>query len=78
VVARLRDANAEFLFFMLSSDHKFYNTLNLKLSEYKEYCWTPDVFVDLAKDNLHFGIESHRMIASKLQDRWKKLYAQNQ
>lgn len=75
VVARLRDANAKFLFFMLSKDHKFYNSLNLKLSEYKEYCWTPDIAVDLAKDNLHYGIESHKLIASKLQKRWEKLYA---
>lgn len=75
VVSRLRDANVNFLFFQLTHEHDRILDTNLFLSSFKEYCWTPDVAVDLASDNLHFGIESNKKIADRLIKKWNSLYA---
>jgi predicted Zn-dependent protease with MMP-like domain len=76
IVIRLRDANAQFLFFQISRDHPTNLLINYELSKYKEFCWIPDVNQDFAIDNLHLGILSHQLIANKLLTRWNKLYAQ--
>jgi hypothetical protein len=77
IVVRLRDANANFLFFQLTHQHPTDCLIHYKLSKYKEFCWIPDVNQDLASDGMHFGIKSHRLIADKLIARWNMLYAQN-
>lgn len=75
VVARLRDSNARFIFFQLTHPNGQIHKLENFMAEFKEYCWTPDVTVDFAEDNLHFGIQSHKLIANRLYDHWIKLYA---
>jgi hypothetical protein len=74
-VARLRDANAKFLFFQLTHKNNEMLNINLFLSKFKEFCWTPDIHVDLADDNAHYGPESHKLIAQRLVKKWNSLYA---
>jgi hypothetical protein len=75
LVARLRDAKVNFLFFQLASQTSQMLNINLFLSSFKEYCWTPDVNLDLADDDLHYGPKSNEKIADRLIKRWKLLYA---
>jgi hypothetical protein len=77
IVIRLRDANAKFVFFQLSHYHANTCLIDYELSKYKEFCWIPDVLQDFADDGIHFGVNSHRLIADKLFATWNKLYAQN-
>ena len=77
IVARLRDAGADFLFCWLSEKYPGYIKTVYQLSKYKEFCWTPTIGVDLANDNEHFGIQSHKLIAELLCNKWTSLYAQN-
>lgn len=74
VVSRLRDANAKFLFLFISQGFEQYVTVNYELSKYKEFCWLPDINLDLAEDGLHYGPKSHRLMAERLHTRWNKLY----
>lgn len=74
-VARLRDANAKFLFFQLSNQYTQTDKLNLFMSQFKEYCWTPDIDVDRADDNMHYGSASNLKLATRLANRWNYLYA---
>jgi hypothetical protein len=75
LVARLRDAKVNFLFFQLASQTSQMLNINLFLSSLKEYCWTPNINLDLADDDLHYGPKSHEKIADRLIKRWKLLYA---
>lgn len=75
IVSRLRDANVKFLFFQLTSQTSQMLNINLFLSSFKEYCWTPDINLDVADDNLHYGTRSHEKIADRLIKKWKLLYA---
>ena len=77
IVARLRDANTNFLFFQLTHQHPTDCLIHYELSKYKEFCWIPDANQDTASDDMHFGIKSHRLIADRLIARWNMLYAQN-
>jgi len=77
IVGRLRDAGAKFLFFQLTHDVISMLELTLYMSEFKEYCWTPDIAVDLANDKLHHGPASHKLIADRLLTKWNELYAEN-
>jgi hypothetical protein len=77
VVIRLRDANANFVFFQLTHHHPTDLQIHYELSKYKEFCWLPDSRQDNADDDLHFGIKSHKLIADRLIQRWNVLYAQN-
>ena len=76
-VSRLRDANAKFLFFQLSTQYAQTDKLNLFMSQFKEYCWTPDIDIDRADDGIHYGSSSNLKLATRLANQWNHLYAAN-
>lgn len=76
VVSRLRDAGCKFLFFQLTHiTGNVQENIDLYQSQYREFCYMPDINVDVAGDNLHFGSLSHRLIAEELIKKWGELYA---
>lgn len=75
IVARLRDAGAEFLYFQLTPEHAQDTKLFQMMARYKEFCFVTDYNKDLADDHCHFGLVSHNYIAEHLYKRWNKLYA---
>lgn len=77
VVSRLRDCNAQFLFFQLThSTDKLQEETDIYQSQYQEFCYITDINVDIAKDKLHYGPLSHQSIAKELTRKWNKLYAE--
>jgi hypothetical protein len=77
-VARLRDADANFLFFQLTHQNNLDQKTKLYMSKYKEFCYMPsDMFVDFAEDLIHCGPLTHHNIATNLLDKWNLLYAKN-
>ena len=75
-VARLRDADAKFLFFQLTHQTELDYLTNFYMSKYKEFCYMPlDTFVDMAEDQMHFGPMTHYKIANNLLEKWNLLYA---
>ena len=76
VVSKLRDCNAQFLFFQLTeSTGPLQEEIDLYQSQYREFCYMADIGVDKAEDNVHFGPLSHQLIAKELTKKWNKLYA---
>ena len=76
LVSRLRSANSKFLFFQLSLKHPLLSEAVRYMSKYKEFCFMPsDIYVDLAEDKIHHGINTHKTIAELLEQKWRSLYA---
>lgn len=76
IVSRLRSANSKFLFFQLSLKHPLLSEAVGYMSKYKEFCFMPsDIYVDLAEDKIHHGIDTHKTIAELLEQKWRSLYA---
>jgi hypothetical protein len=72
VVSKLRDCNCQFLFFQLTNAPCL--EIDLYQSQYREFCYMAHIDIDRATDNLHFGVNSHQLIATDLHRKWKMLY----
>jgi hypothetical protein len=44
-----------------------------QFTKYPEYCYAPDWIVDLGSDNLHPGVESHRILSNTLYEKIKDI-----
>jgi hypothetical protein len=78
VVSRLRDCNAQFLFFQLTHlTGKPQEEIDIYQSQYREFYYAANINVDTAEDNLHFGVNSHQLITKNLHKKWNRLYAEN-
>lgn len=76
VVSRLRDCNSQFLFFQLTGNTgPLQEEIDLYQSQYREFCYMAEIDIDKAEDEIHFGINSHSLIAKNIYQKWLKLYA---
>lgn len=77
-VRYLRSLKANFVLTSMLNSTQLYYDCQLEYTKIKEYCYVPNVNLDLGHDNVHYGPKSHKNLAIKLKDHLKKLTTNKQ
>lgn len=62
----LRAKGVKFKFYGGNEESSYIRRALTEFTKYPEYCYIPDIIVDVAPDNMHPGIISHQNIAKRL------------
>jgi hypothetical protein len=62
----LRTLGVKFAITSLDSSSELNHQCLLEYTKHPEYCYMPDILVDLGSDNIHYGPETHKRVAEKL------------
>jgi len=72
---RLRENGSKFLITFTCNYENDYDLKCLEyLHQYNEFCSHVGTVVDVAEDNTHYGVQSHRLWAEKLYKKWVEIY----
>lgn len=75
VANRLRETNSKFLLtYSCHMKDEMDTRCNRYLTHFKEFVPQIGTHVDLADDKEHFGLESHKLWANRLYEKWSTLY----
>lgn len=75
IVNRLKETESKFLLtYACHINDNMDSRCNRFLNQFDEFVPQIGTHVDAAEDGSHFGIQSHKLWAERLYDRWKSLY----